>query len=369
MAVNNSTFTNPDSAPVVYDAKKIDRLLANSNLNTSGKFSPAETFQLKAEWYSNMGENDLSKVYWDLANSLWQYSDYANATIWAYTNLLNYMTWNERWLQELTWKTYNTLLGDINEQKNYVNSVFGPEGKLTKEIDTYYDDLWNYLATDAGRQAATIAAQWMHSWASLWAIRAQQNQAYNESFARYVQAKEQQINAKTNVATSLINFMSALRKEYWDSTNEYIIEIYKRMADLYNNTALSLWQDINNLAKLKFASSWSGWGSSLSDLLSALGLINSSDSDSNSGGGIVKWEGDNKSGGNNWLGNATSSFNLWNLLNLFNPFWSVTSRLWLWSVWELISNQAALNRQNEIIKQNEKSMAEHNKNKSKSSNV
>ena len=263
----------------------------NASDYSSIKFSPQENFQLKAEWYSNLWQTDLSKVYWDLANNLWQYSWYANETVSAYNNLLNYMANNERWLQELAGNTYNKLVDDINSQRNYVNSIFWPEWKLTKEIDTYYDDLWNYLSTDAGRQAAKIAAQGLHSWASLWAIRAQQNEAYNESFWRYVQAKEQQINAKTNVATNLINFMSTLRKEYWDSTNQYIIELYKRAVDLYNNTALSLWQDLNNLNKLRMASGWgSSWWSSLNDLLSALWYLDGDDSASSSKNTVVKWE-------------------------------------------------------------------------------
>lgn len=279
-----------------YSTQNPNKIPPNSYLHGNNTFSPQETFQLKSQGYANIWENALSTVYWDLANSLWQYSGYANSTIWAYDNLLNFMAWNEGKIQWVAGKLYNDLVSDINNQKNYVNSMFGPDWKLTKEIDKYYDDLWNYLATDAGRQAATIAAQWMHSWASLWAIRAQQNQAYNESFWRYVQAKEQQINAKTNVATNLINFMSALRKEYWDSTNQYIIELYKRASDLYNNTAVSLGQDLNTLAKLKFASGWSwGWSwSSLNDLMQALWLINGEDNTSTGdSSSIIKWEQEN----------------------------------------------------------------------------
>ena len=129
---------------------------------------------------------------------------------------------------------------------------------MTNEINKYYDDLWNYLATDAGRQAATIAAQWMHSWASLWAIRAQQNQAYNESFGRYIQAKEQEINAKQQIAANLINYMSTLRKEYWDTTNQYIISQYQRANDLLNNLSQSIASSNIELAQTRLKSSLGG---------------------------------------------------------------------------------------------------------------
>lgn len=235
-------------------------------------FSPEETFRLQAQWYSDLWDNVMSTIYWDLANDLWQYSGYANSTLWAYDKLLNFMSWNENKLQTVAWNLYKDLVGDINNQRNYVNDMFWPQGTLTSEINTYYDDLWNYLATDAGRQAAKIAAQWMHSWASLWAIRAQQNEAYNESFWRYIQAKEQQINAKEKIASNLINFMSTLRKEYWETTNQYIIEMYKRAYDLYNKIALSVASDLDSYNKLR-ASSW--WNSN--SILESLWLTSGED--------------------------------------------------------------------------------------------
>lgn len=232
-------------------------------------FSPAETYNLKSQWYANLWDNVLANAFGEVANNLGAYSKYANSTLWAYDSLLNFMAWNEWKLQTVAWNLYNQLVNDINDQKTYVYDMFWPEGSLTKEVNQYYDDLWNYLATDAGRQAAIIAAQWQHSGASLWAIRAQQNEAYNESFARYVQAKEQQINAKQQIASNLINFMATLRQEYWDTTNQYVIELYKRAYDLYNNVALSVAQDMMSYNQLRFSGSWSSWGSSISwvDLL------------------------------------------------------------------------------------------------------
>lgn len=270
-------------------------------------FSPMEEFQFQSEGYGVLWDNAMSKVYWDLANNLGQYSSYANSTLWAYDNLLNFISGNEKKLQSAAWKLYGELTNDIRDQKDYVYSMFGPNWVLTKEVNTYYDDLWNYLATDAWKQAAKIAAQWMHSWASLWAIRAQQNEAYNQSFAKYVQAKEQEINAKQQIATNLINFMSTLRREYWDTTNQYIIELYKRANDLYNNVASSAMTDLNNYNKLRLSWGWWGWSSSS---LSSVWLDprgNEETDSKNSGGWINKSQATDKL----WLrvGNVYSTFN------------------------------------------------------------
>lgn len=223
-------------------------------------FPRAEAYWLQSQWYANQWNNAMANAYGSLANNLWRYSTFANNALTNYDNLLNYMQKNEAWLQNVAGKTYNTLVWDIQNQRDYINRTFWPEWTLTQEVNRYYDDLWNYLATDAGRQAANIAAQGVHSWASLWAIRAQQNEAYNESFGRYVQAKEQEINAKQQIASNLINYMSALRQEYWDTTNQYIIDLYKRANNMYNSVAQSAAADMWQYNSLLAAYSGWGWG-------------------------------------------------------------------------------------------------------------
>ena len=263
LLANSNLYDNskPNTASTVnYDAWKIDNLLSNSNLNNA--FSPAETYQLASQWYANQWNTTMANAFWNIANNIWKYSNFANDAVTSADALLNYIRWNESGLQSVAGNLYNSLVSDLQTQRDYVNSMFWPEWKLTQEVNKYYDDLWNYLSTDAGRQAATIAAQWIHSWASLWAIRAQQNEAYNNSFQRYVQAKEQQINAKQQIASNLINFMSTLRKEYWDTTNQYVIELYKRANDMYNSIAQNLASEINSYNKL--AIQGSSWGSSSS---------------------------------------------------------------------------------------------------------
>jgi len=314
-------------------------------------FPLEETYALQSQGYANAWDNTMSTIYGDLANSLGKYSQYANTTLWAYDNLLNYMAWNESKLQNVAWKLYNELSSDISSQRDYVNRMFWPDGELTQEVNQYYDDLGNYLATDAGRQAANIAAQWVHSWASLWAIRAQQNEAYNQSFQRYVQAKEQQINAKQQIASNLINFMSTLRKEYWDTTNQYIIEMYKRANDLYNNVALSVAQDMDSYNKLRFSAS--GWGNStLNDILKSIWLVDKDWNPTTTTDWIIKWQSDWTSGWTNtssdasklgsWSRSATQNSNKSNInwRNAFNavsnPVWFWGTQLWKW-IWGLVS--------------------------------
>lgn len=198
----------------------------------SDRFSPAETYRFAADGYYNQWDTAL----WDAYSALWKSSDvYANTA--KQLNDFYSELWNDTLRRELAlaWvktSVANKILEDMWQTKEYVMDVFWPNWSLTKELNKYYSDLSNYLATDAWRQAATIAAQWMHSGASLWAIRAQQNEAYNQSFQRYLQAREQELNAKQTIASNLINYMSTLRKEYWDTTNAYIISQYQRANDL-----------------------------------------------------------------------------------------------------------------------------------------
>lgn len=253
------------------------------------EFSPAEIYNLQSQGYADRGDTAMADAYWSIANDLGRYSTFANTSLDTADALLNYIQNNEMWLQRAAGNLYNQLTGDIQTQRDYINRMFWPDGELTREVNTYYDDLWNYLSTEAWRQAANIAAQWMHSWASLWAIRAQQNEAYNEAFWRYVQAKEQEINAKQQIAANLINYMSTLRQEYWNTTNEYIINLYKRANDMYNTIAQSAVQDLNQYNQLRAAAGL-GWTSSWAAATSLLSGTPTSDNTSTSSS---TWASDN----------------------------------------------------------------------------
>lgn len=221
------------------------------------EFTPAETYRLRADWYYNQWDTALWDAYSALRNWSNAFSNTANQINSFYSVLADDILNREWMLASQKYALANKLNEDLLSSREYVMDMFGPNGTLTREVNQYYDDLWNYLATDAGRQAAKIAAQWIHSWASLWAIRAQQNQAYNETFARYVQAKEQEINAKQQIATNLINYMSTLRQEYWDTTNTYIISQYQRANDLLNSLSKSIADNNAQLASLRLTNSLS----------------------------------------------------------------------------------------------------------------
>ena len=241
----------------------------SSPTNVSSRtFSPAETYALQANWYYNQWDTALGNAYSALWSGSDSYSKLANQINDFYNVYANDIAKREMWLAWVKTDLANKLYDDMSQQRQYVLDTFWPNWSLTNELNKYYDDLWNYLATDAGRQAANIAAQWLHSGASLWAIRAQQNEAYNESFQRYVQAKEQEINAKQQIASNLINYMSTLRQEYWDTTNTYIISQYQRANDLLNSISASIAQSNIELAWTKLNNSlrWSwSWNSSTND--------------------------------------------------------------------------------------------------------
>lgn len=242
-----------------------------SNFSSTSTFTPAETYQIKSDAYRNAWDNSLANAFWGLANELWAYSNFANTSLNSADALLNYIRWNEQNLQSVAWNTYNYMIWDLQNTRDYVNRMFWENGELTKEVNKYYDDLWNYLQTDAWRQAAEIAAQWVHTWASLGSLRAQESEAYNQSFQRYLQAKEQQINAKQQIASNLINYMSTLRQEYWDTANKYVIDLYKRANDYYNAIAQSAAADINQYNQLRASTvgkwSWTSTDSYLSQIL------------------------------------------------------------------------------------------------------
>lgn len=227
---------------------------------SSDMFSPAETYKFKADGYYNLWDTALGDAYSALWNWSNAYSNTAKQINDFYNQLGNEVAQREAALAWVKTDLVNQLYGDMAQQRQYVMDTFWPEGTLTKEINSYYWDLSNYLSSEAWREAAKIAAQWIHSWASLWAIRAQQNEAYNQAFERYVKAKEQEINAKQTIAGNLINYMSTLRKEYWDTTNQYIIAQYERANDLLNNLSSSIASSNAELAnaKLSAATRWSG---------------------------------------------------------------------------------------------------------------
>lgn len=180
-----------------------------------------------------------------------QVTDYYNA-------LAQDVAQREQWLAWAKYDVANRLFNDMASQRDYVYGLYGPQWTFTKEVNTYYDDLWDYLASEAGREMAYADALWAQSWASIWMMRAQRNQAYNEAFQRSLQVMQQELEAKQNIQQNLINFMTALRQEYWDTANAYIISQYERANDLLNAISQNIATTNANIATAKL-STW-GWG-------------------------------------------------------------------------------------------------------------
>ena len=228
-------------------------------------FSTADSLRLQQQGYQQLGNDTLANAYWNLWSWADSYANTANQITGFYNALANDVSNRENTLGQSKYNLAYQLNQDLLNNRDYVMDMFWPNGTLTNEVNQYYTDMWNYLSTEAGREAANIAAQSVHSGASLWAIRAQQNEAYNNAYNRYLQAKEKEINAKQQIASNLINYMSTLRKEYWDTTNQYIISQYQRANDLLNSIGSDLTNQYVQLAsaRLSAKTSW-GWSSSSS---------------------------------------------------------------------------------------------------------
>ena len=204
-------------------------------------FSVADTLAQRAQWYQAQWLDWLANSYRTLNRENNAYNTTANKITDYYTALANDINSRENALAQRKESLANQLSQDIANQRQYVMDMFGPNWILTNEINKYYDENGNYLASEAGRQMAMANAEWIQSGASLWAQRAARNEAYNNAFQNYLKTKEQEIAAKTSIAQQLVSFMKALREEYGNTQNTYVISQYQRANDLLN--AIS-----NNLA-------------------------------------------------------------------------------------------------------------------------
>ena len=281
-------------------------------------FSTLDSLNMQAQAW-DWTDTDISSAYKNLAKWLGSYSNTANTIADFYNTAANQIA-NREWVYaNASFQLANDLNRDIANQRDYIWSVFGPEGSLTTEMNRYYDDMWNYLASEWGRQMAKIAAQWLHSWASLWALRAQQNEAYNNVFANYLKVKEQEINAKQQIQAQLINYMTQLRAEYGNTTNQYILAQYKRANDLLNTLTTDLAKQYTTIGLYRIQ-----WGS---------GSSSSSSSSSNWGWtwiDVTKWT-------SGWAWNSDSSSG-WNQSNWWGSD-SVT-----WEVKDSVTEDANKNR-------------------------
>lgn len=210
----------------------------------------------------NSGNSNLADAYKALNKENTAYNRVANQIADYYGALAQDVAKREQWLADAKYAVANKLFDDMASQKDYVWWLYWPEGSLTTAINKYYDDMWDYLASEAGREMAYADALWVQSWASLWMMRAQRNQAYNEAFQKSIQVMQAELEAKQSIAQNLITFMTNLRQEYWNTANTYIISQYQRANDLLNAISESIAQSSSNIAAAKLSV---GKGSSSSD--------------------------------------------------------------------------------------------------------
>lgn len=221
--------------------------------------STADVLWARYQAAYNSGNTNLANAYKTLNQENTSYNRVANQIADYYNALANDVAQREQWLADAKYDVANKLFGDMASQRDYVYGLYGPQWTFTKEINTYYDDLWDYLASEAGREMAYADAMWAQSWASLWMMRAQRNQAYNEAFQRSLQVMQQELEAKQSIAQNLINFMTNLRQEYWDTANTYIISQYERANNLLNTISENIANQSSQMAQYRLTT-WGSWG-------------------------------------------------------------------------------------------------------------
>lgn len=221
-------------------------------------FSTLDTLNMQSQAWSDT-DPDIASAYKNLASWLGSYTGMANTIADFYNTAAKQIADREWAYANASFQLADQLNQGLANQRDYIWSVFGPEGSLTTEMNKYYDDMWNYLASEWGRQMAKVAAQWLHSWASLGLLRAQENAAYNQAFANYLKVKEQEINAKQKIQAQLIDYMTKLRAEYGNTTNQYILAQYQRANDLLNKLSTDLASQYTNIGLARLQWTWTGW--------------------------------------------------------------------------------------------------------------
>lgn len=235
----------------------------NSNTVSVPTFSiaPMSTSDILNARYQaayNAGNTDLANAYSALNQGNSSYNKIANQITSYYDALAKDVAKREQWLANAKYNVANKLFNDMADQKDYVYGLYGPNGTFTREINTYYDDMGDYLASEAGREMAYADALGVQSGASLWMMRAQRNKAYNEAFQRSLQVMQQELEAKQSIQQNLINFMTALRQEYWDTANTYIISQYQRANDLLNAISENIASTSSQIATSRLSWGWRG---------------------------------------------------------------------------------------------------------------
>lgn len=228
-----------------------------------------------SDYYQNQNPR-IADIYWWLAKNAGIWGNTQRNILNRYDALANDVNTRQSYITDMSGAYGNDLLNDINNQRDYIYSLYWPNGSITNEVNDYYSWLANAIAWDTWRQLAQNDVNARDIGMSVWANRNTQNDIYNEWYQRMLQAKEQDINAKNNIIAALQQYTTNLRQEYWNTADQFIIQKWQQANDLMNNLSSSVAQQMVELenAKLQYAltpKSSSGWNSNNLAILQQLG--------------------------------------------------------------------------------------------------
>lgn len=312
-------------------------ILDGKKWNIVSPLSTADVLNARYQAAYNQWNTNLANAYKTLNQENTTYNNVANQIADYYNVLAQNVAKREAWLAGAKYDLANKLFNDMADQKDYVWWLYWPNGSLTKAINTYYDDMGDYLASEAGREMAYADAMWVQSWASLWMMRAQRNQAYNEAFQKSIQVMQAELEAKQAIAQNLITFMTNLRKEYWDTANDYIIAQYERANDLLNTIEENIAKTSASIQAARF--SWgSGWWGTNTTTTKTWDEMSSKEKIEYLKEQWIKADNTNVIGWTpDWSMTVTFSdgtkktINSWDLVSLWWKNWIITF-LWTWAV-------------------------------------
>lgn len=228
-----------------------------------------------SDYYQNQNPR-IADIYWWLAKNAGIWGDTQRNILNRYDALANDVNTRQSYITDMSGAYGNDLLNDINNQRDYIYSLYWPNGSITNEVNDYYSWLANAISWDTWRQLAQNDVNARDIGMSVWANRNTQNDIYNEWYQRMLQAKEQDINAKNNIIAALQQYTTNLRQEYWNTADQFIIQKWQQANDLMNNLSSSVAQQMVELenAKLQYAltpKGWGGWDSNNLAVLQQLG--------------------------------------------------------------------------------------------------
>jgi hypothetical protein len=177
----------------------------------------------------------------------WQFLNTSNAT----ADLFNdYERAINPYLQDYnknSFALWNDILGQLNQQKtNYLNQ-FWPQWTIQQQLDSYYNWLWQY---NASQQAAQQALQSNEALRATWSSAAANLawQKVSDDFANKVnEAAKQRLDEQSKIYQQLNNYLNQFTTQYANTKDKYVLWTYKNLFDLKNQLAWQILQQQNAL--------------------------------------------------------------------------------------------------------------------------